>query len=162
MRLRDGVAAVSFDDHDRCRRCGTDDTASHTTAECDRMTGECPNCRPGVTCAACLGEGTAPCPLHPPRHAPYGIEATADADALREALDALTPSSVVVAGDVHVAFVEAAGDGWHPPCFDPASIAAAEREVFTAIVGNPASEADPPRSGRVLAELHRDLVGRCR
>jgi len=28
---------VSFDDHDRCRRCGTDDTASHTTAECDRI-----------------------------------------------------------------------------------------------------------------------------
>lgn len=45
---------MSFDDHDRCRRCGTDDTASHTTAECDRMTGECPNCRPGATCAACL------------------------------------------------------------------------------------------------------------
>ncbi len=28
---------MSFDDHDRCRRCGAGDTASHTTAECDRI-----------------------------------------------------------------------------------------------------------------------------
>ena len=28
---------MSFDDHDRCRRCGADDTASHTTAECERI-----------------------------------------------------------------------------------------------------------------------------
>lgn len=28
---------MSFDNHDRCRRCGTDDTASHSTAECDRI-----------------------------------------------------------------------------------------------------------------------------
>ena len=97
----------------------------------------------GDVCVCGLGVGTAPppCPLHPPRHSPYGVEATATAEPL---------------------VVEATGDGWHPPCLDPASIAAAEREVFTAIVGNPASEADPPRSGRVLAELHRDLVGRCR
>jgi len=95
----------------------------------------------GDVCVCGLGVGTAPCLLHPRRHSPYGIEATATAEPL---------------------VIEATGDGWHPPCFDPASIAAAEREVFTAIVGNPASEADPPRSGRVLAELHRDLVGRCR
>lgn len=28
---------MSFDDHDRCRRCGADDTASHTLTECDRI-----------------------------------------------------------------------------------------------------------------------------
>lgn len=28
---------MSFDGHDRCRRCGTDDTSSHTLTECDRI-----------------------------------------------------------------------------------------------------------------------------
>lgn len=28
---------MSFDNHDRCRRCGADDTASHTLTECERI-----------------------------------------------------------------------------------------------------------------------------
>lgn len=28
---------MSFDNHDRCRRCGADDTASHTPTECARI-----------------------------------------------------------------------------------------------------------------------------
>ena len=28
---------MSFDGHDKCRRCGADDTASHTLTECDRI-----------------------------------------------------------------------------------------------------------------------------
>ena len=50
----------------------------------------------GEACVCGLGVGTAPapCPLHPPRHSPYGVEATADAATLRalgldaESLDA--------------------------------------------------------------------------
>lgn len=34
----------------------------------------------GDACVCGLGEGTAPltCPLHPPRHSPYGVEVTAE------------------------------------------------------------------------------------
>jgi len=56
---------MSFDDHDRCRRCGTPDGPSHTAAECervmaqraeaqaahDRLTPAASACGPSVVCA---------------------------------------------------------------------------------------------------------------
>jgi len=56
---------MSFDDHDRCRRCGTPDGPSHTATECervraqraeaqaahDRLTPTASACGPSVVCA---------------------------------------------------------------------------------------------------------------
>ena len=51
---------MSFDDHDRCRRCGSPDGPSHTAAECERASAarrEAQRVHDAATTAAACGHG---------------------------------------------------------------------------------------------------------
>lgn len=90
----------------------------------------------GDACVCGLGGGTAspPCPLHPPRHSPYGREATAE--------------------PADLGLIEAAGDHWSAFALDPAAVEAAWREWSVAIVSDPGIAAAAPSSGHALASLY--------